>query len=55
MGVWGQLMRTQPKPISEQEYKDFVAYVKAYNLKKQKRLDRFHRSPFYKFYLLFKK
>ena len=38
------------KPITEEEYKEFVEFVDGYNRKLQQKIDKWHSSFIYKLY-----
>ena len=54
MGALVQQMR-EVRPVSDEEYREFLKYITEYNLKKKERKEKFHNSMLYNIYLLFKK
>jgi hypothetical protein len=44
------VQQMENKPITEEEYKEFVEFVDDYNRKLQQKIDKWHSSFIYKLY-----
>ena len=50
----GLVQQMKNKPITEEEYREFVAFVDDYNRKLQQKIDKWHSSFIYGLYSMLK-
>lgn len=49
-GMEDSVQQMENKPITEEEYREFVKFVDDYNRKLQQKIDKWHSSFIYKLY-----
>ena len=53
-GMEDSVQQMKNKPITEEEYREFIAFVDDYNRKLQQKIDKWHSSFIYGLYSMLK-